>query len=238
MLDLVTRLGPERLAMPTETRQALAAAPMLALLDETALKIELDQIAREIDQEQLLWRRWHQEGSRYFQLEFDSFKFVAAPPSSGLARIKQQMREDVLRRFRNKSFDSLIFIQRGNDNYRMGPFFEELLALLHCSTLIGFLTSAEKRKDGIWMTDFALSCGGKSVLLVDPIMGDSSLDDAYDVITEYQGRVDAVLILFEVKGIPPSNLRHYISLKDKSGSEQLQGQVVLDLQEIHPLSSH
>lgn len=229
VLDLAARQGPERPAQLGEVRNCIVSAPMLMSLTQDVLSGELDHIASELADEQLLWYRWHREGPHSFQLDFDSFKFVASPPTAKLIRIKQRMREDILRRFNGHSLESVVVVRRGNENYQMGPFFEELMSLLKCSSSTGFLTDVEKRQDVIWRREFAQKCNGKAVLVIDPLMVDCAIDDACEAIEEFKGVVAGALILFEVDGVKPLTLRNYDLLKRSCGTSELRGQLVLDL---------
>jgi hypothetical protein len=231
--DWIKRHAKERPAELHEINRVVCGAPIFQTLEERLRPAAMNRLLDEIFKAKLIWFRWHEMGLRAFDFDFDSFRFLNPDsPEAGLGTIKHDIKEDILSRFRGEQFHIIVYILRGKSNHRMGKFFEELKAILPCADFIGFpLNPVRRDRDSVLSDELLNACGGgKSILLVEPLLTDGGLDEAYKTLTEWGGIVNGVVVMFEVKGIDPKKLVNYAKLQQKSGQNELRGQIVLDLQ--------
>jgi hypothetical protein len=231
--DWIKRHAKERPAELHEINRVVCEAPIFQTLEERLRPAAMNRLLDEIFKAKLIWFRWHEMGLRAFDFDFDSFRFLNPDsPEAGLGTIKHDIKEDILSRFRGEQFQIIVYILRGKSNHRMGKFFEELKEILPCADFIGFpLNPVRRDRDSVLSDELLNACGGgKSILLVEPLLTDGGLDEAYKTLTEWGGIVNGVVVMFEVKGIDPKKLVNYAKLQQKSGQNELRGQIVLDLQ--------
>jgi hypothetical protein len=231
--DWIKRHAKERPADLHEINRVVCEAPILQAIEERLRSATMNRLRDEICNAKLIWFRWHEMGLRAFDFDFDSFRFLNPDSQeTGLGTIKHDIKEDILSRFRGEQFHIIVYILRGKSNHRMGKFFEELKVILPCADFIGFpLNPVRRDRDSVLADELLNACaGGKSILLVEPLLTDNGLDEAYKTLTEWGGIVNGVVVMFEVKGIDPKKLVNYAILQQKSGQNELRGQIVLDLQ--------
>jgi len=223
--------APERPASKDEVDRIVCETRLLQGQKEVDRLAVLNHLRQEIFNEKLIWFRWHEAADSAYDFDFDSFRFLNLnSPSSGLELLKHQIKNDILTRFGTGKFQTVVFILRSETNYQIGAFFEELKTVLQFEDFIGFSPNEKQReKYSVWEADLLKVCSGKSVLLVEPLLTDRGLDEAYENITRWRGNINGVVVMFEVKGFHPTSLAHYTELKSKSGQPELCGQIVLDL---------
>jgi hypothetical protein len=227
----IKRHAPERPAEMHEVNLIVSEAPMLQGLDAKLRTETLDRFREEILKAQLIWFRWHEIDRQPFDFDFDSFRFLNPDSSNaGLARTTHHFKDDILRRFSGKQFHTIVYILRGNNNPRMGRFFEELKEIMRCGEFIGFPLDPARRRGASFVDELVSVCANKSILLVDPLLTDGGIDEAYATITKWGGIVNGVVIMFQVQGIELKKLASYEKLQQKCGQPELRGQVILDLQ--------
>jgi hypothetical protein len=93
------------------------------------------------------------------------------------------------------------------------------------------LDPARREKDSTFEDEFIEACSGKSILLVEPLLVDRGLDEAFEEIMRRRGIINGVVTMFEVKGVSPKSLINHAELAKRCCQVELRGQIVLDLHE-------
>ena len=232
MLDWINRHASTRAATENEIAAIVSDVPALKASGGVSAR-EMETFRREIFHHELIWSRWHEVNNRPFTFDFDVFRFMNPDsPEFHSGRLIHQMVNDVYNRFSDQRFDTIMYLHRGKYNHRLSELFKKMQIGLPCAEYIGFPVDSNGPKSGSVLTDELLkACRRKSVLLVEPIMIDLALDEAFEKVIECQGVVNGVVIMFEVMGIQPDKLRRHAELLPRSKQQELRGQVVLDLLE-------
>jgi hypothetical protein len=209
--------------------------PLLAEVEEAKRGETRELICKEIGEAKVLWHRRCRLGGRVYLLDFDHLLFINPQVASSLRLVKHWMQHDLVRRFGNQHFDTLVYISRDRSNQRQ--FFEDLRATLGFTHIAPFQHDPSLRSDDIVAKDYfaAKSSPGKSVLLIETLLVDNALDDAFADVPLAGGQVNGVAILFGVKGFDVSRLKiaNNLNAKQLGGDKPLQPQIWLDLEETH-----
>ncbi len=232
LTDIVTaqklELLDARPATPAETSSVIKDLPVLTWLGINGQDYDdhKEKFKEAVIAHHLLSRDMFRTSNATYTFSFDmtNFCFENIRPS-----IKIEMLSEARNRFKDKSFDTAVCIQRGPVAGYLNSFIQELASYLN-ATFCPFPTRESERGQIFLEKLQDLCAGGRSTLLVEPLMlDDGELDKAYDFLTSQGATIEGVLILCQESNYPLSHLAHGSQIKELSGRKEIKGQIVVDL---------
>lgn len=236
-LERLTQSAAEaRSAGPSHVKDALVRIRFLDGLSADAQEAKRAALAEALLAENLF--EYHRGGfplgglRRFFRLRFDVARFLVGPLSDDLVAFRLDMRREIAQRFKHAAINTVVYISHEGVSEAPGRFFEDLKKEVGAQNTFGFLPNAARKPsatiDTTLLSRAGEACGGKNILLIEPIWLDYSLDDAYlDIIDRVGGQLAGVVVMFEVAGAP--KLRSQEELEKHAGVDGLCGQTVLNL---------